>query len=113
MLMKKRRSKTRPQDCLSGEDIIEFLRKNKEITYQRYGVTRIGVFGSRIKGKETGKSDLDVLIEMRKDKKNLHNFLEFRRRFLEKNLGLRVDLGTESALKPMIRESIKDELIYV
>jgi len=49
---------------------------------------------------------------MEKDKKNLHNFLEFKR-FLEKNLGMRIDLGTESSLKPMIKETIKKDLIYV
>ena len=103
---------TGKQAYRSADEIIEFLKKHKKMTYQKYGVVKIGIFGSRVKRKEKKESDLDVLIEMRKDKKNLHNFLEFRR-FLEKNLGLRVDLGTETALKPMVRESIKDELIYV
>lgn len=94
------------------EEILEFIKKHKKLTYQRYGVVRIGIFGSRAKGSGKKQSDIDILIEMEKGKKNLHNFLEFKR-FLEKNLGIRVDLGTESSLKPMVKEAIKEDLIYV
>ena len=100
------------QTNFTTEEVLEFIRKHKKLTRQRYGVVKIGIFGSRVKGNEKRESDIDILIEMEKDKKNLHNFLEFKR-FLEKNLGIQVDLGTESALKPTVKESIKDELIYV
>jgi hypothetical protein len=51
-------------------------------------------------------------IEMAPDRKNLHNFLEFRR-FLEKYLGTKIDLGIENTLKPAIKNAIKNEIIYV
>ena len=104
--------KRKNQTNFTTEEILEFIRKHKKLTHQRYGVIKIGVFGSRVKGNEKIESDIDILIEMEKDKKNLHNFLEFKR-FLGKNLGIQVDLGTESALKPMVKETIKDEIIYV
>jgi len=103
---------TKNQANFTTEEILEFIKKHKKMTYRKYGIVKIGIFGSRAKGNAKGQSDIDILIEMEKDKKNLHNFLEFKR-FLEKNLGMRIDLGTESSLKPMIKETIKKDLIYV
>ena len=94
------------------KETLEFIRKHKKLTRQRYGVVKIGIFGSRSRGNEKKESDIDILIEMEKGKKNLHNFLEFKR-FLEKNLGIQVDIGTESSLKSMVKKSIKEDVIYV
>lgn len=103
---------TNNQAKFTTEEILEFISKHKKLACRKYGVVKIGIFGSRVKGSEKKQSDIDILIEMEKDKKDLHNFLEFKR-FLEKNLGIRVDLGTESSLKPMVKKSIKEDLIYV
>ena len=53
-----------------------------------------------------------MAIEMEPEKKNIHNFLAFKRH-LEKELGRKVDLGIESALKPVARKFIEKEIVYV
>ena len=58
------------------------------------------------------KRDVDIAIEMDPEKKNIHNFLAFKRR-LEKELGRKVDLGIEGAMKPEARKFIEKEIIYV
>ncbi len=62
---------------------------------EQYGVEKIGVFGSYVKNNIKENSDIDIVIEMNKESKTLHNFLELKR-FLEKNLQREVDLGIES-----------------
>jgi len=61
---------------------------------------------------QTISSDIDMVVDFQKDRKNIHTFLKLKR-FLEKELSRRVDLGFEHTLKPIVRENIKDEIIYV
>jgi len=72
----------------------------------------MGIFGSFTRAEQTSASDIDIVIEMQKDKKNIHNFLNFKR-LLEKEFGCKVDLGFENSLKPVVREKIKGKIIYV
>ena len=97
---------------MTKEAILETLKLHKKELYQKYGVIKIGVFGSFARGEAKEESDIDIVIEIEKNKKNLHNFLNTRRE-MEKLLGLRVDLGIESTIKPIVKEYIKKEIIYV
>jgi len=49
---------------LTREDILQFLRENKERFAEQYGVTKIGLFGSFARGEATEESDVDVCVEM-------------------------------------------------
>jgi predicted nucleotidyltransferase len=93
-------------------DLVAYLRDKKAFLHERFGVTRMGVFGSFAQGAQNTKSDIDLVVEFEKSKKNIHTFLQLRR-LLEKELSRRVDLGFEHSLKPIIRERIKGKLIYV
>jgi predicted nucleotidyltransferase len=97
---------------ISSGEIIEYLKQNKVLFHDRFGVTRIGIFGSFARGEGTPSSDIDMVVEMEKDKKNLRTFLQFRR-FLEQETARKIDLGFEQSLKPAIRDKIKGQIIYV
>jgi hypothetical protein len=97
---------------LSLEDTITILKNKKEYLHEAFGVIRLGLFGSFVRGEQTPSSDLDVIIEMETEKKNLHSFLQIKR-YLEKETARKVDLGFEHSLKPIVREKIKKEIIYV
>ena len=94
------------------EDICLYLKSHKDEFLEKYGVYRIGLFGSIVRNEQTEASDIDIAIEIEPDKKNLRNFLAFKR-YLENEFGRPVDLGVESTLKPLVREMIKNEIIYV
>lgn len=96
----------------SEDQVLFYLKNHKEDFHARFGVNRIGLFGSFARREQTESSDIDIAIEMEPEKKNLHNFLAFKRH-LEKELGRRVDLGIESALKPEARKFIEKEIVYV
>jgi predicted nucleotidyltransferase len=96
----------------SIEEIVAYLSDKKTFFRERFGVIRIGVFGSFAQGGQTSESDIDLVVEFEKSKKNIHTFLQLRR-LLEKELSRRVDLGFEHSLKPIVRESIMGKIIYV
>jgi len=93
-------------------EIVSYLRDKKAFLHEKFGVTRIGVFGSFAQGGQTIRSDIDLLVEFEKGKKSIHTFLQLRR-LLEKELSREVDLGIEHSLKPIVRENIKGKIIYV
>ena len=96
----------------SIEEVVQYLNKNRIYLHDRFGITSIGIFGSFVRGEQTPYSDIDMVIEMEKDKKNIHIFLQLKR-FIEKEIGRKVDIGFEHSLKPAIREKIKEHIIYV
>lgn len=96
----------------SADEMLAYLRENKAFFHERFGVTRMGIFGSFAQGGETIGSDIDLLVDFEKSKKNIHTFLQLRR-LLEKELSRRVDLGFEHSLKPIVRERIEGKVIYV
>ena len=94
------------------EDILEPLLKKKQFFYEKFGVTRMGVFGSFTLGTQKDTSDIDIVVEMEKEKKTLHNFLKLKR-LLESEFERSVDLGFEHTLKPVVREKLKGKITYV
>lgn len=97
---------------MTRDEILHFLTTHKQLFKQTYGVEQIGLFGSFARQSAHEGSDVDLLVEFETGKKTLRNFFGFKR-YLEKNLGAKVDLGMESALKPVVRESIKNDILYV
>lgn len=92
--------------------MIAYLKNNKRLFYDKFGVIRIGIFGSFAQDDQTPSSDVDLVVEIEESRKNIHSFLQLKR-FLEKELAREIDLGFEHALKPMVREKIKGKIIYV
>jgi len=96
----------------SIDEIVTYLRNNKRSFYDRFGVIRMGVFGSFVQGGQTNSSDIDMVVEFEQSRKNIHSFLQLKR-LLEEELARKVDLGFEHSLKPILRENIKGKIIYV
>ena len=94
------------------EEIIEYLRVNKEVLRAKFGVTRLGIFGSFARNRQRMSSDIDLVVEFEKGRKNIHSFLALKR-FLEKEFARKVDIGFEHSLKPVVRENIRGRVLYV
>ena len=74
-------------------------------------VSMIGVFGSMARGEAKKESDIDLIVHFSKQKSLLAMVgLE---RELSEALGRKVDLLTEAAISPYMRESVLKELKVV
>ncbi|WP_297522978.1 nucleotidyltransferase family protein [Thermococcus sp.] len=93
------------------QDVQEVLQAHKEELRKKYGVKRIGVFGSYSRGEQREDSDVDVLVEFEKPV-GLIDFVRLRE-YLESLLGVKVDLVTKRALKKRIKERVLQEVKYV
>ena len=51
---------------MSKEYILAFLQAHKDELYQKYSVTKLGLFGSYAKGNATSESDVDVIVQLAK-----------------------------------------------
>lgn len=96
----------------STRELVNYLQDKKAFLYEEFGVTLVGVFGSFSKGEQNAGSDIDLVVEIEKNRKNIHTYLRLRR-LLEKELSRKVDLGFERSLKPFVIERIKRKVIYV
>ncbi len=96
---------------MNQKEIVDIIRGNKPEIEARYGVQRLGLFGSYVRGREQKKSDIDILVAFSRDI-DLFDFIELRE-FLEARLHGKVDLVMESALKPAIGKRILAEVEYV
>ena len=85
------------------------LKKHKPALRKRFKVKKIGIFGSYVRGEETKRSDIDILVELYEPIG--WEFVDLKE-FLEKILGVSVDLVTVKALKPQLKEIILKEVTY-
>jgi len=94
------------------ENIKEILSKHKDELREKYGVSRIGIFGSYARAENTEISDVDILVEF--ERPIGLEFIELAD-YLEKILEVRVDLLTYNAIKqkPKLWESVQKDLNYV
>jgi hypothetical protein len=78
---------------------------------KRHGVSRAGVFGSCARGDMLVGSDIDILVEIRRDISIL-DFIRIKQE-VEEALGQDVDLLEYDAVKPQLRDKIMDEQVPI
>lgn len=84
--------------------IIPMLKKNK--------VIKAWIFGSYAKGKQTNKSDIDIIIEVKNNKFSLIDLIKLERK-LGEILNIKVDLLTYNGINPMLKKRILKEEIRI
>lgn len=87
------------------------IRQNLHIIRERYGVARIGVFGSVVRDEATPASDVDVLVEFREGEETFDHFMDLKF-YLEDLLGRKTDLVIADTLKPRIRDAVLGEVVH-
>jgi predicted nucleotidyltransferase len=95
---------------LDKSSILDFLREHRD-ELSDFGVSRIGLFGSYVRGAQDSDSDVDVLVHYRKGAKTLRNLVGLAD-FLEGLFGRRVELVTAESLSPFFGHHILNEVEY-
>ena len=89
----------------------KILKENMPLLAKRFRIKEIGIFGSRVRGEERKKSDVDILVEFY-EIISLLDFVALERE-LSELIGEKVDLVMKSALKPRIVKNILREVMYL
>ena len=95
----------------TSKEIALIIQRNKKELREKYGLQKIGIFGSYARDEQDKKSDIDMLVEVKRPM----GFVKFIKleQYLSRLLNARVDLVTPKALKPYIGKRILKEVRYV
>jgi len=85
--------------------------RRKEILQiaSRHGAQNLRIFGSQVKGTARKDSDIDILVEFEEGHSLLDRIALIHD--LQDLLGMKVDVVTEKALHPVIRDQILQEAV--
>jgi uncharacterized protein len=90
---------------------LQSLSEHKAVLQQRFGVTRLALFGSTARDVATVNSDIDILVNFDGAATSQRYFgVQF---YLEDLFGCSVDLVTEKALRAELRPFVECEAIDV
>jgi uncharacterized protein len=96
---------------MDRERVMELLSDAMPELRSRFGVTRLSLFGSTVRGTSSRTSDVDVLVAFDGPATSKRYFgVQF---LLEDLLERPVDLVTERALRPELRPAIERERVDV
>lgn len=96
---------------IDKEYIIEFLKQRKDFLREKYGVTKISLFGSYARGEETEESDIDFLVEF--DEADYHK-LSGLYIYLEEIFQRKISLVNKHArIKEKFLKIISKDLVHV
>jgi len=96
---------TKAKTC---EHLLQLLKRSSQ-EIRKYGVKRIGLFGSCVRGEAGHRSDIDVLVEF--SQPSFDNYMELKF-FLEGLFGREVDLVLADSLKEQIKPDVMREVVY-
>jgi len=101
-----------PEERLAAtsEELMEKLEENIE-DIKKYGVKRIGLFGSYVRNEQKSESDIDILVRFERGKKTFDNYMDLKF-FLEDLFNRKVDLVVTEALKPDLKQYILGSVKY-
>ena len=83
----------------------------KKMFAQKYGITKLGIFGSVARNENTENSDIDIVVEVQKPTLQLMYELK---EALKQLFGCEVDLVRfRDSLRPSFKSNIQRDVIYV
>jgi predicted nucleotidyltransferase len=99
---------------LTREKIVNLLREKHPYLAAEFGVSKIGLFGSYVKGQSNEISDIDIVVEF--ERPLGFRFFELVD-YLEALLGRKVDILTPAGIQNIrierIAKSIAESIVYV
>ena len=77
------------------------------------GVCQLGLFGSTVRGENTPKSDIDILIDFSAGEETYLNYINACSLLQDAFGNIKLDVVTKKGLSPYIGETILNEVEYV
>ena len=99
---------------MDKDEVIRLMKEHYNVLLSEYGVSRIGIFGSVVKGNMSEDSDLDIVVEF--NRPIGFRFIRFVE-YLENLFGMKVDVVTKEGIKNIrvkeVAQNIERNLVYV
>ena len=93
-------------------EVLQYLKENKEYLKTNYGVKEIYLFGSVARGEDSKNSDIDLMVEFIGPKfHTLDNYFGIVKN-LENRFNRKIDLATKEMIKKRLKKYISKDLIY-
>ncbi|MGE4456600.1 MAG: nucleotidyltransferase family protein [Arcobacteraceae bacterium] len=90
-------------------EIVNYLKEHKNEFKEKYGVEKIGLFGSFARDEASSDSDIDIFVDMKVKFDNVMG-LKYN---IEESLNKKVDLVTKHKnIKPILLDMINKDIIY-
>ena len=96
---------------MTNIEIIDFLKSHKQEMVERYGVIRIGLFGSYARNEAKKDSDIDIAVEL--EKPDMFYLIGIKQT-IEDEFGGRVDVvRIRDNMNSLLKKRILQDVIYV
>ncbi|WPR72188.1 nucleotidyltransferase family protein [Flavobacterium sp. NG2] len=94
------------------EKILKTLKSNK-LKLSKFGIRKVGLFGSYILNEQSSESDIDLLIDFEPEKENFDNYMAVYDLFEKIFKNEKIEVVTKNGLSPYIGPQILKEVQYV
>jgi predicted nucleotidyltransferase len=94
------------------DNILNTLKSNK-LKLSKFGIRKVGLFGSYIRNEQTKESDIDLLIDFEPEKENFDNFMAVYDLFEKIFKNKKIEVVTKNGLSPHMGPKILNEVQYV
>jgi uncharacterized protein len=92
----------------TAQEILDIVELHRD-AIKKFGVRRIGLFGSLARGEGKDSSDLDFVVDF--ERKTFDNYMDLKE-FLENLFKCSIDLVMVDAIKPRLKPIILNETLY-
>jgi predicted nucleotidyltransferase len=92
------------------QEMLRLIKEHKKFLEERYRVKELGIFGSVVRGEQTRRSDVDLLVDLYE----VPDLLEFinLEQYLQRVLKKKVDLVRKPVVRKELKERILNEVVY-
>ena len=98
---------------LADKEIIKQLKAHWDVL-KKYGVKKVGLFGSFVKGNPNKRSDIDLVVEFKKPSfDNYLGLIDYLEDLFKRKVDILTPWGVKSIRVKKVAEEIKRSLIYV
>ncbi len=95
----------------SKAEIIDILKRFKKASARKYGIRRLGIFGSFARGQQNDKSDLDIVVTLDEpDFFVLEKIKEELEGFIHSDIDI---VNFRNGLRDSLKENIRRDAIYI
>ena len=98
---------------IQQKDILIYLKNNKELFHKQFNIVKLGIFGSFARNEQTEYSDIDIIIEMPRGTDDIFEKTQSFKELLKAHFHREIDICRERAIKPLFKEMILKNTIYV